>query len=48
MLTSSPVFSQTDTTTHSESFYNTILDLFKDVDELEEVNELLTWQNRYV
>jgi hypothetical protein len=42
------MFSQTDTTTDSESFYNTILDLFKDVDGLEEVNELLAWWNRYV
>ncbi len=46
-LTSSPVFSRTDTVTDSERFYNTVLDLFDDVEEQEEVNGLLTWWNRY-
>ena len=46
-LTSSPVFSRTDTATDSERFYNSILDLFDDVDEQEEVNDLLVWWNRY-
>jgi hypothetical protein len=45
-LTSSPVFSRTDTVTDSEKFYNSIIELFDDVDEKEEVNELLTWWNR--
>jgi hypothetical protein len=46
-LSSSPVFSRTDTVTDSERFYNTVLDLFEDIDEREEVNDLLTWWNRY-
>jgi hypothetical protein len=32
--------------TDSEKFYNSIIELFDDVDEKEEVNELLTWWNR--
>jgi hypothetical protein len=47
-LSSSSVFSRTDTVTDSERFYNSILDLFEDVEETEEVNDLLTWWNRYV
>jgi hypothetical protein len=47
-LSSSPVFSRTDTVTDSERFYNTVLDLFYDIEEQEEVNDLLTWWNRYV
>jgi hypothetical protein len=46
-LCSSSVFSRTDTVTDSERFYNTILDLFDDVEEQEEVNDLLVWWNRY-
>ncbi len=46
-LSSSPVFSRTDTVTDSERFYNSILDLFEDVEENEEVNDLLLWWNRY-
>jgi hypothetical protein len=46
-LSSSPVFSRTDTVTDSERFYNTVLDLFDDAEEQEEVNELQTWWNRY-
>jgi hypothetical protein len=45
-LSSSPVFSRTDLATDSENFYNSVLDLFNDVDELEEVNALLVWWNR--
>ena len=45
-LSSSPVFSRTDTITDSERFYNTVLDLFEDVEEREEVNDLLNWWNR--
>lgn len=33
--------------TDSERFYNSMLDLFEDVEEREEVNDLLTWWNRY-
>jgi hypothetical protein len=45
-LSSSPVFSRTDTATDSERFYNSVLDLLYDVDEQEEVNELIMWWNR--
>ena len=47
-LCSSPVFSRTDTITDSERFYNTVLDLFEDVEEREEVNDLQTWWNQLV
>ena len=44
-LSSSPMFSRTDMATDSERFYNSILDLFEDIEEWEEVNDLLTWWN---
>lgn len=47
-LSSSPVFSRTDTATDSETFYKLVLGLLEDVEEKEEVNELLMWWNRYV
>jgi len=47
-LCSSPVFSRTDTITDSERFYNSVNDLFEDVEEIEEVNNLLTWWNRQI
>jgi len=47
-LSSSPVFTRTDLTTDSERFYNTVLDLFEDIDEREEVADLLAWWNRCV
>ncbi|KAG1888423.1 hypothetical protein F4604DRAFT_1533067, partial [Suillus subluteus] len=46
-LSSSSVFSQTDTSTDSEMFYHSLLDLLEDPDESKEVDELLTWWNRY-
>jgi hypothetical protein len=46
-LTSSPVFSRTDTATDSERFYNSILDLFEDPNEQADLHELLLWWNRY-
>jgi hypothetical protein len=45
-LSSSAVFSRTDTVTDSERFYDTVLDLFEDVEEQQEVNDLLMWWNR--
>ena len=45
-LSSSSVFSRTDTSTDSERFYNSVLELFDDVEEREEVDELLVWWNR--
>ncbi|KAG2091808.1 uncharacterized protein F5147DRAFT_748065 [Suillus discolor] len=47
-LSSSSVFSRTDTTTDSETFYHSLLDLLEDPEESKEVHELLTWWNRYV
>ena len=42
------MFTRADMTTDSERFYHSILDLFDDVDEKLEVNDLLTWWNRFV
>jgi hypothetical protein len=44
-LSSSPVFSRTDLATDSERFYNSILNLFDDQDEKEEVDNLVVWWN---
>jgi hypothetical protein len=45
-LSSAAAFSRTDTTTDSERFFNTVLDLLEDEEERDEVNDLLTWWNR--
>jgi len=42
------IFSRTDTTTDSERFYSSILDVFKDVEEIQEVNDLQRWWNQCV
>lgn len=47
-LSSSSVFSRTDTVTDSENFYHSILDLLEDPDETEEVADLMTWWTRFV
>ncbi|KAG2152639.1 uncharacterized protein EDB93DRAFT_1249147 [Suillus bovinus] len=47
-LTSSPVFSRTDTVTDSERFYNSVLDIFEDPDKKQEVNDLTVWWNRQI
>ncbi|KAG1888047.1 uncharacterized protein F5891DRAFT_1199334 [Suillus fuscotomentosus] len=47
-LSSSSVFSRTDTTTDSETFYHSLLDLLEDPEESQEVDELLTWWNRQI
>ncbi|KIM56470.1 hypothetical protein SCLCIDRAFT_29602 [Scleroderma citrinum Foug A] len=47
-LMSSPVFSCTDTVTDLERFYNSLLELFEDSDEKQEVDELLVWWNRQI
>lgn len=47
-LSSSSVFSRTDTTTDSETFYHSLLDLLEDPEESQEIDELLTWWNRSV
>jgi hypothetical protein len=45
-LSSSLVFSQMDLVTDSERFYGSVLKLFEDEEEKEEVSDLLTWWNR--
>ncbi|KAG1748795.1 hypothetical protein EDD22DRAFT_981865 [Suillus occidentalis] len=47
-LSSSSVFSRTDTITDSENFYHSILDLLEDPDENEEVVDLMTWWTRRI
>ncbi|KAG1863295.1 hypothetical protein C8R48DRAFT_602829 [Suillus tomentosus] len=47
-LSSSSVFSRTDTVTDSETFYHSLLDLLEDPDESKEVDELLVWWNHQV
>ncbi len=37
-----------DTITDSERFYTSVLDLFEDAEEIQEVNELQMWWNRCV
>ncbi|KIM50704.1 hypothetical protein SCLCIDRAFT_34060 [Scleroderma citrinum Foug A] len=46
-LTSAQVFSQMDLVTDSKCFYNSIDELLNDPEEKDEVNQLLTWWNRY-
>ncbi|KAG2051253.1 hypothetical protein BDR06DRAFT_983656 [Suillus hirtellus] len=45
---SSSVFSRTNMTTDSETFYHSLLDLLEDPEECKEVDELQTWWNRQV
>jgi hypothetical protein len=45
-LTSSAVFSRTDTVTDSERFYKSVIDYFDDIDERKEVDDLLLWWNK--
>ncbi|KAG1746981.1 hypothetical protein EDD22DRAFT_958306 [Suillus occidentalis] len=47
-LSSSSVFSRTDTVTDSENFYHSILDLLEDPAESEEVGDLMIWWTRRV
>ena len=46
-LSSSAVFTRSDTVTDSERFYTSVLDLFEDPEENVEVNDLLLWWNRW-
>ncbi|KAG1811298.1 hypothetical protein EV424DRAFT_1473744 [Suillus variegatus] len=47
-LSSSSIFSRTDTVTDSDNFYYSILDLLEDPDEIKEVTDLMTWWTRQV
>ena len=47
-LSSSPVFSRTDSIMDLERFYNSVVEMFDDSEEVIEVNELIAWWNRYV
>ncbi|KAG2335428.1 hypothetical protein BDR05DRAFT_978950 [Suillus weaverae] len=47
-LSSSLVFSRTNTATNSETFYHSLLNLLENPDEPKEVDELLVWWNRQV
>ncbi|EGN96502.1 hypothetical protein SERLA73DRAFT_124366 [Serpula lacrymans var. lacrymans S7.3] len=42
-LSSQAIFSRTDITSDSEGFFNSVMDLFEDPDEIEDVNSLLAW-----
>ncbi|KJA13355.1 hypothetical protein HYPSUDRAFT_151676 [Hypholoma sublateritium FD-334 SS-4] len=44
-LSSSSVFSRTDTVTDSERFYNSVLELLEDPDETKEIDSLIAWWN---
>ncbi|EGO23842.1 hypothetical protein SERLADRAFT_370680 [Serpula lacrymans var. lacrymans S7.9] len=46
-LCSSPIFTKSSKVTDSESFYNSVLDVFDDPDEAQELNDLLTWWNLF-
>jgi len=45
-LTLAQVFSCTDLLTDSKRFYNSVLELLDDLEEVEEVNQLMIWWNR--
>lgn len=47
-LTSAQVFSRTDLITDSERFYSSITELLDDPAESDEVDQLMTWWNRFV
>ncbi|KAF6765313.1 hypothetical protein DFP72DRAFT_798048, partial [Ephemerocybe angulata] len=47
-LTSTQSFSRTDLVTDSEYFYNLIIELLDDPEEIIEVNDLLLWWNRQI
>ncbi|KIK25264.1 hypothetical protein PISMIDRAFT_9647 [Pisolithus microcarpus 441] len=47
-LTSTQVFSHTDLVTDLEQFYNSIMELLKDPNEIDEVELLIGWWNRQI
>ncbi|KAI5991824.1 hypothetical protein EDD15DRAFT_2168810, partial [Pisolithus albus] len=46
-LTSAQVFSRTDLITDSKRFYSSIMELLDDPDKSDEVDQLITWWNRF-
>ncbi|KAF6750851.1 hypothetical protein DFP72DRAFT_851379 [Ephemerocybe angulata] len=47
-LSSASIFSRTDKETDSETFYTSVLELFEDPEEQDEVKALMAWWNRQV
>lgn len=47
-LSSASVFCRTDKETDSETFYTSVLELFEDPEEQDEVKDLLAWWNRQI
>jgi hypothetical protein len=45
-LSSTPVFSRTDTVTDSERFYTSVIELLEDPEEIDEIKGLIVWWNR--
>jgi hypothetical protein len=46
-LSSSAIFSRTDSAMDSNRFFTSLLGLLDDIDERQEVEDLLAWWNRY-
>jgi hypothetical protein len=47
-LSTAGTFSRSDLVTDSERFYLSVLEVLNNPDEIQEVNDLLVWWNRYV
>lgn len=47
-LSSASVFCRTDKETDSESFYTSVLEVFEDPEEQDEVRDLMQWWNRQI
>lgn len=47
-LSSASVFCRTDKETDSETFYTSVLELFEDPEEQDEVKDLTAWWNRQI
>ncbi|KZP09289.1 hypothetical protein FIBSPDRAFT_760197 [Athelia psychrophila] len=47
-LSSQSTFSRSDSVTDTERFYNSVMVLLRDKNELAEINELITWWNRQI
>jgi hypothetical protein len=47
-LSSASIFCRTDKETDSETFYTSLVELFEDPEEQDEVKDMLTWWNRQI